>query len=75
MTGEEFQRSGLLWIANRALHPFGVAVAVTVDEDGSVADELTIETTDDPTGFVFTDADEDEGRRRLAAWIKENWNP
>jgi len=75
MTGEEFQRSGLLYLANRTLHPFGVAIAVTVEDDGTVRDELTLVTTDDPAGFTFSEDAENESRRRLADWIKENWNP
>lgn len=75
MTGDEFQRSGLLYLANRTLHPFGVALAVTIDEGGSVRDELILVATDDPSGFTFDDQTEAESRHRLAEWLREHWHP
>lgn len=75
MTTEEFQKSGLLWLANRAIHPFGIALAVTVDEHGAYDEGVALISTNDPVGFVFDDEQERSGRQRLAAWIRENWKP
>lgn len=73
MDAREFQESGLLYLANRALHPFGVALAVTREEDGNVRDELDIISTDDPDGFVFAEEDEVEARGRFRAWLRERF--
>lgn len=70
MTADEFQRSGLLWLANRAIHPFGVAIAVVRNEDGSIQDGLTLIETDDPNGFVFSEEQENECRVRFFDWIR-----
>lgn len=75
MDAAEFQQSGLLYLANRTLHPYGIALAVTVDAFGKIQDELTLITTDDPNGFVFSEEQENECRARLAKWTRENWKP
>lgn len=70
----ELRNSGLLFLANRAIHPFGVAIAANVDDDGRVG-SLTAIQTRDPLGFTFPDAAEDEARGRLLVWLRRRLTP
>lgn len=111
---QEFVDGGFLYLANRALHMFGLALMVdarevcktcgraqddaeanhrpkhslggAVREDGfyphpfegelrAVDGSMRVVSTSDPSGLMFDDATEERGRHRLAAWIRENWNP
>lgn len=84
---KEFHSAGLLWLANRALHPFGYALSIQVVlEDGSapnyhdpvVVEEAGIRVvrTTDPLGLVFDEASEDECRGRFFAWLAgRNFEP
>lgn len=64
----EFRDSGLLYLANRTLHVFGVALSATVQEDGTVT-EIGVVETSDPLGLTYAAADEDEARTRLFDWL------
>ena len=64
----EFRTSGLLYLANRTLHPFGIAIAAHAEEDGKVSALSVVETTD-PLGFVYPEQTENEARKRLLTWL------
>lgn len=75
MSLEEFHKSGLIWLANRALHPFGVALAVQVvaeegsdPEDGEVLAMWPVRSTD-PLGLIFTEESENDSRGRFFRWL------
>lgn len=73
---QDFHDAGLLWFANRALHPFGFALMVQAEVDGGtvVVNEdqgLRACRTTDPAGFVFSVAEEDAARLRFFAWMAE----
>lgn len=65
----EFRDSGLLYLANRTLHVYGIALSAIVQEDGTVS-ELTVVATDDPLGITYDEATEDEARQRLFDWLR-----
>lgn len=70
----ELEESGLLWLANRALHPFGVAIAVTqiIDEETgekSYDDALMAWSVDDPGGLMFSAESEETCRHKFFAWL------
>ncbi len=77
MTGEplerfdldEFRDSGMLYLANRTLHVFGLALAVMRDDEGKAV-ELYVVETGDPLGLTFAEDQEDEARTRLFAWLR-----
>lgn len=60
---QRFLDSGMLWLANRALHPFGWTLGVSA-LDGKVTG-LTLTSTSDPEGFLVPLEDEIESRRRF----------
>lgn len=73
----EFHDNGLVWLANRALHPFGYALSVqaTVDPDVPGSYEIVEEAgvrvvrTTDPLGLMFDEKTEDESREKFFAWL------
>jgi hypothetical protein len=67
VSGHELEENGLLWLANRALHPFGYAL--TLSADLMTPDELMAVRTDDPSGFEFAPSLEQEGRQRFRAFL------
>jgi hypothetical protein len=65
MSWDDFRRCGLLWATNRALHLFGVAIVMDVDEDGRVMNAY-------PARVVFrgfTLEDEDVGFKAVHSWL------
>ncbi len=59
----QFQQLGFLQEVNRQLlHPMGLAMAFTVENDEVTAVEIW-DGRSDPEGYVFTDLTEDECRR------------
>jgi hypothetical protein len=68
----ELRESGLLYLANRAIHPYGVAISANVDEHGRVTSLAAIETLD-RMGFTFPEAAENEARRRLFKWLEKRF--
>lgn len=64
--------TGLLFEINRAvLHPFGVAMAVTLDDDGKYKESFgLLDARDDPEGWVFDDASFAECEAKYAAFGK-----
>jgi hypothetical protein len=64
----EFRDSGLLYVANRALHVYGIAIAANRAEDGHVESLVVVE-TEDPLGLTFPEDTENEARQRLFSWI------
>lgn len=78
---QEFHDAGLIWLANRALHPFGYALSVQAvveaDEHGDwlgparVVEEagLRVVRTTDPLGLVFSEESENRSRGRFFAWL------
>lgn len=81
----EFIDAGYLHEVNRQFfHPLGLALAVYVDDDGSVRLESVWDSRDDPAGFSYADEALDpvkaakiveeqrkrhEERRRLLGWV------
>lgn len=64
---DEFRESGLLWLANRALHVFGWAIVVVVDEDNKPVEAY-------PARVKFRGFDpesEDEGFRKIAQYMRD----
>lgn len=55
---------GLIWLANRTLHPFGFAMGVTVDEEGKVT-ALHLHYSADPLGINFDNNLENRGREKF----------
>lgn len=77
---QEFSDAGLVWLANRALHPFGYALAVAVErQDGEEIDYdnlkviegagLRVVKTTDPLGIVFSEQEEDRSRAKFFRWL------
>lgn len=64
--------TGLLFEINRAvLHPFGIAMAVTVQDDGSYETSFSLlDDRADPEGWVFDAATFAEGEAKYAAFGK-----
>lgn len=60
---QRFFDSGMLWLANRALHPFGWALGVS--SAGGKVTGLTLTLTSDPEGFLVPPEAEIEARRRF----------
>lgn len=65
----EFRDSGLLYLANRALHVYGVALAANRGEDGRTVESLSVVETDDPLGLTFPEEMENDARQRLFSWL------
>lgn len=73
---DELRSSGLLWYINRvALHPHGLALALHFEledpEDLGPATGWSIVQSDDRL-WTYTDEDDDAGRARFSAFIKDN---
>ena len=65
---EEFREAGLLWWVNRALHLFGWAIVVNVEDDGRVSNCY-------PARVLFRGFDrasEEDGFRKVSAYLAEN---
>lgn len=66
MTIQEFVDRGFLFEVNRrVLHPFGLALEVTKDEDGNMSFGGVWDCQDDPEGIIF---DDEAFRQGLAKW-------
>jgi hypothetical protein len=70
VSSKAFHENGLLWLVNRALHPYGLALMLVADvEDGEmvVRDDAAFYpvSTGDPLGFMFTEEQENESRARF----------
>lgn len=68
---KEFQDFGYLQEVNRQfLHPLGLALEVTIDEDGKVSLGGIWDFRDDPTGLLFTEGqlDQEKMTRVQTAW-------
>jgi len=63
-TAQRFYDEGMVWLANRVLHPFGWAIGVMTDERFRVRGLLVMRTTD-PDGVVMPNVDEIDARRRF----------
>lgn len=69
-TWKEFRESGLLWWINMILHTFGWAIAIDMEDDGSISNAY-------PERVKFRGFDEknnDEGYREVSKYLKENAN-
>jgi hypothetical protein len=67
-TWEEFRNSGLLWFINNILHLFGWAIAVKVEEDGSISNVY-------PARVKFRGFDEKsntDGYIKVSRYLKDN---
>lgn len=62
---KQFRNSGMLWLVNRILHPFGSAIAVAFDSETQEPIGLQLFTTTDPEGMEFTVEDNLEMRKRF----------
>ena len=67
-TWEEFRNIGLLWWINRALHLFGWAICVELDEKGKIADVYTARVR----FRGFSGENETEGFIKVTKYLKEN---
>jgi len=70
-TWEEFRENGLLWWVNRALHVFGWAIIVVVDneEEEEVSDIYPARVP----YRGFPEKREEAGFRHLSAWMGKAW--
>ena len=65
---QEFREAGLLWWVNRALHVFGWAIVVQVDEKGDVTDVYPA-----VCGYRgFGEESEERGFARLRRWMQKH---
>jgi len=72
MDVREFVASGLLFEINRTvLHPLGLALAVKVDDDGSMEFGRIWDCRDDPEGILFAPENFDHGHDKYDAYMKE----
>jgi len=61
-----FHEEGMMWLANRALHPFGWAVGIVWDDEKkAVTGFLLQRLLDDPEGIIVDNEHEVEARRRF----------
>jgi hypothetical protein len=61
--------NGMIWLANRMLHPFGYALGVTLNEHGKVTG-FNLHYSTDPQGVWFGEDLELRGRRKFYAALK-----
>jgi hypothetical protein len=68
--------SGLLFEINRSvLHPFGLALAVKIDDDGNCKFDGLWDCRDDPEGIVFDDEVLAEGSKKYHEYmVKEGFD-
>jgi hypothetical protein len=68
----EFRRLGYLQEINRRLlHPLGLALEVTIADDGTETISGVWDCRDDPEGVYFADVDDD--LRAKAVLVEERW--
>ena len=65
---QEFREAGLLWWVNRALHLFGWAIVVTVDDNNEVTSALPMKVP--YRGFEV--GSEERGFKRLTQHLADN---
>jgi len=72
MDPAEFQRLGYLQEVNRQfLHPLGLALAVTVEEDGTTSIGPVYDGRSDPEGFTFAELTETD--KAKAEFVEREW--
>lgn len=71
---EEFRESGMLWLVNRSLHLFGLAIVLTVDRN---AEDRVVDAFPARVPFLgFGRADEEAGFAKVrAAFLRSNVQP
>lgn len=68
---QRFYDDGMVWLANRLLHPFGWAIGVmAADADGSGVSGLVLMRTADTDGIVTDTATEVNARRKFFAALR-----
>lgn len=67
--------SGLIFEINRKiLHPLGLALEVTINDDGTEEFGQLWDSRDDPEGFIYADDCYESGLKKFKAYMKERGN-
>jgi len=65
---QEFRENGLLWWINMILHTFGWAIALDVEDDGTISDAYPARVK----FRGFAEKNNDEGYQKVSRYLLEN---